>query len=135
MTTVLKERIQYESSLNALEKAYHSEEEYRLLNEMIELLKAENIQFNISSSAFHTIVFANFPELGNGTLRFAIHAPKNRYSLECYYDNDEDTRPRIFHIISARALVKQTVIKRIKHVTENLDEIIRERRVLNANNR
>ncbi|HDR3653106.1 TPA: hypothetical protein QCO08_005535 [Bacillus anthracis] len=137
MTTILKERIQTqgETSLDFLKKVSHSEDEYRLLSEMIELLKDENIQFSISSSAFHTIVFANFPELGNGTLRFVIHAPKNRYSLECYYDNDdENPKPYIYHIVSAKSLVKQTVIKRIKYVAENLDEIIRERRVLNANN-
>ncbi|PGT92216.1 hypothetical protein COD18_15395 [Bacillus cereus] len=118
MTTILKEKIQDEG----------------LLSEMIELLEGENIKFSISNSAFHTIVFAEFPELGNGSLRFAITAPKNRYSLDCYYDNDEDIKPYIFHLVKTSGLLKQSVMNRIKHVTENLDEIVHERRISKANN-
>lgn len=135
MKTILKETMQGESLLEALKTVAHTEDEYRLLGEMIERLEEENIQVKITDGYFNTIVFAQFPELGNGSLRFAITAPKNRYSLECYYENDEDTKPRTFHLVSARALVKQTVINRMKHVAENLDEMVRERRISKANNR
>ncbi|PFZ64889.1 hypothetical protein [Bacillus wiedmannii] len=135
MTTVLKEKAQEENVFEVLKKVSHSEDEYRLLSEIIERLEEENIQVKITDGYFNTIVFAKFPELGNSSLRFAITAPKNRYALECYYDFDDTVgQPPLMHLVSARGLVKQTVINRIKHIAENLDEIVREHRISKTNN-
>lgn len=96
-----------------------------LLIEMIERLKTENIKFSITECYFDTIIFAEYPEIGNGSLRFAITATaKGRYALEGYYDNDKKTKPFIYRVISKRNMKLSTVISHIKHGSENLDEIL-----------
>lgn len=119
-----KEQTDAKKALEILETSSLDEKDYQLLVEMVERLKKENIEFRIADGPFEPKIFAGFSEVGNGSLRFAISVKKGRYNLEGYYNNDdEDPKPYIFHLISAKRLVLQTVINRIKQVAENLDEV------------